>query len=152
MENPYYDQTDLENDPRFPSGEWTGFFLQPSMYIGRMKMSLSLTFSNGKLTGEGADIVGIFFVRGKYNVDSGEVHIHKRYRGYIDVDYRGFAEKQHKGIWGVWEIENVDRGGFHIWPKKRGTETDLAEDNEADGPIEKVLIEGELSPATTDIG
>lgn len=148
MENPYYDQTDLENDPRFPSGEWTGFFLQPSMYIGRMKMSLSLTFSNGKLTGEGTDIVGDFMMRGKYDLKSGEVRIHKNYFKSNNVYYKGYAEPQHKGVWGVWEIGTIDRGGWHIWPKKRGEEVGLTEDEAVDAPV---AFDEQPLPTTTDV-
>ena len=35
--------TDLETDPRFPSGRWTGFFLQKAV-PGRHLMELRLQF------------------------------------------------------------------------------------------------------------
>ena len=42
---------DLESDPRFPSGPWTGFFLQ-RLLPGRHRMELRLTFQHGTITGE----------------------------------------------------------------------------------------------------
>jgi len=44
------DHADVEHDSRFPSGEWTGFFLQPTFYTGRVKMTLVLTFRQGMLS------------------------------------------------------------------------------------------------------
>ena len=50
---------DLEQDGRFPSGPWKGFFLQPEL-AGRHWMELKLTFppGTGKLRGDGRDWVG----------------------------------------------------------------------------------------------
>ena len=109
----------LETDPRFPSGPWTGFFLQPSV-PGRHWMDLHLSFMQGAMTGEGRDWVGKFIVRGKYKIEDGKCHWHKRYVGKHDVFYQGFNEG--KGIWGTWEIAGEPgsaalHGGFHIWPE-----------------------------------
>ena len=80
-------------------------------------MDLHLTFSNGKISGEGTDNVGQFVIKGQYDVKIAECSWTKTYVGGHDVYYRGFREG--KGIWGTWEIgpgpEN--HGGFHIWPK-----------------------------------
>jgi hypothetical protein len=108
---------DLETDPRFPSGPWTGFYLQPPS-PGRFWMELSLRFQHGSLAGEGRDPVGKFVIRGRYELADGKCHWSKRYLGKHDVFYQGFNEG--KGIWGTWEITSqlgVARGGFHIWPK-----------------------------------
>ena len=110
---------DLETDPRFPSGRWTGFFLQPAL-PGRHQMELLLTFRQGNLSGEGRDWVGQFILRGQYTLADGKCYWTKRYLGKHDVFYQGFNEG--KGIWGVWEIGAVGgegpwRGGFHIWPE-----------------------------------
>jgi hypothetical protein len=110
---------DLETDPRFPSGPWTGFFLQEAI-PGRHRMELHLTFVGGGLSGEGRDWVGQFILRGRYTVGDGTCHWTKRYLGKHDVFYKGFNEG--KGIWGVWEIPASGgagpwRGGFHIWPE-----------------------------------
>jgi hypothetical protein len=115
----------LETDPRFPSGPWTGFFLQKSL-PGRHLMELRLTFQNGAMTGEGRDWVGEFLVKGQYDLSNGKCHWTKKYVGKHDVFYQGFNEG--KGIWGVWEIALaghgvVGRGGFHIWPEGLGDPT-----------------------------
>lgn len=109
----------LETDPRFPSGPWTGFFLQRAI-PGRHRMELRLTFQNGSISGEGRDWVGPFILRGRYELADGKCRWNKRYVGRHDVFYQGFNEG--KGIWGVWEIPTVThpdicRGGFHIWPE-----------------------------------
>ncbi len=108
-----------ETDPRFPSGPWTGFFLQRAI-PGRHRMELRLTFHGGVMEGEGRDRVGPFLVRGRYSVEDGRCHWTKRYLGKHDVFYKGFNEG--KGIWGVWEMPHVAApglrsGGFHIWPE-----------------------------------
>jgi hypothetical protein len=113
------DPLDLETDPRFPSGPWTGFFLQ-RLLPGRHLMELRLTFRHGEVTGEGRDWVGAFIVRGKYDTADGRCHWSKRYVGKHDVFYDGFNEG--RGIWGTWEIAASSEyprqhGGFHIWPE-----------------------------------
>ncbi len=129
---------DLETDPRFPSGPWTGFFLQPSL-PGRHLMELGLTFRHGQITGEGRDWVGKFVVRGRYDLADGKCYWSKRYLGKHDVFYQGYNEG--KGIWGVWEIppeQNLgfwSRGGFHIWPEGMADPTGPALSEEADLPI-----------------
>jgi hypothetical protein len=107
----------LETDPRFPSGPWTGFFLQREI-PGRHQMELHLTFSHGGMTGEGRDWVGEFHVKGRYELGDGRCYWTKRYVGKHDVFYKGFNEG--KGIWGAWEITSTSphlHGGFHIWPE-----------------------------------
>ena len=49
----------VEPDGRFPSGPWTGYFLQPSL-PGKHWMELILTFRDGTVVGEGRDWVGNF--------------------------------------------------------------------------------------------
>lgn len=111
----------LETDPRFPSGPWMGYFLQKE-FPGKHMMELRLTFQAGAMTGEGRDRVGEFTVRGQYSLADGKCHWTNRYVGKHDVFYQGFNEG--KGIWGVWEIGKLQRGGFHIWPKGFGEPTD----------------------------
>lgn len=108
------DPASLETDPRFPSGPWTGYFLQP-LIPGRHLMELKLTFQAGEMTGEGRDWVGRFLIRGRYDVDTGKCYWTKKYVGKHDVFYHGFNEG--KGIWGLWEIGKESKGGFHIWPE-----------------------------------
>ena len=110
-------QADLESDPRFPSGPWTGFYLQAAL-PGRHQMEIHLTFRDGLLTGEGRDRVGRFHFKGRYFLQDGKCLWTKHYLGQHDVFYQGYNEG--KGIWGVWEIDSAvshDRGGFHIWPE-----------------------------------
>ncbi|HJZ93134.1 MAG TPA: hypothetical protein VKE40_19815 [Gemmataceae bacterium] len=118
----------LESDPRFPSGAWTGFFLQYWL-PGRHPTDLSLTCSGGELTGTGHDWVGPYTVDGRYDIATGRCEWTKQYLGKHSVAYRGTNDGN--GIWGVWEIRQlgslfVDRGGFHIWPE--GTDVSEASD------------------------
>jgi hypothetical protein len=106
-------QPTVEIDGRFPSGAWTGFFLQgPSS--ARHWMELRLDFRAGTLRGDGSDGVGSFTLDGGYDVKDGRCWWIKRYVAQHDVNYTGYNEG--KGIWGVWEIPPIARGGFHIWP------------------------------------
>jgi hypothetical protein len=129
--------TDLETDPRFPSGRWTGFFLQKAV-PGRHLMELRLQFQSGTMTGEGRDWVGPFLVRGQYDVADGRCHWQKRYVGRHDVFYRGFNEG--KGIWGTWLIYPVT-GGFHIWPEGMPDPTQPTLSEEADLPVAIDVLE-----------
>jgi hypothetical protein len=118
----------LEQDPRFPSGPWTGFFLQ-FWLPGRNTTDVSITYSRGEMTGRGYDRVGPFNIDGTYDVGTGECEWTKQYLGKHSVKYRGVNNGQ--GIWGVWEIRQLagmftDRGGFHIWPEG----SDVSEESE----------------------
>jgi len=118
-------QANFETDPRFPSGPWTGFFLQKEL-PGKHLMVLALTFQQGTMTGDGRDRVGDFIVRGHYTLDDGKCWWTKRYLGKHDVFYQGYNEG--KGIWGTWEIPADHfgiryQGGFHIWPVGMGDPT-----------------------------
>jgi hypothetical protein len=151
MSNP--STTPLETDPRFPSGPWTGFFLQP-LVPGRHSMELRLTFRQGELTGEGRDWVGEFVVRGRYNLVDGKCHWTKRYLGKHDVFYKGYGEG--KGIWGTWEIppaQNAGQhwhGGFHIWPEGMLDPTQQHLVEAADLPIHVEELEEVLEPAQVE--
>jgi hypothetical protein len=124
-ENP----ANLESDPRFPSGAWTGFYLQYWM-PGRHKTDLDLTWQNGTVTGSGHDRVGAFSINGTYDSVTGECAWTKQYIGKHAVAYRGVNDG--RGIWGVWEIRLLgglyaDRGGFHMWPEG----TDVSQESAA---------------------
>ena len=67
----------LETDSCFPSGEWVGFYIQPSVSRDRRRMNLCLTFQTGAFTGEGKDGVGEFIIKGRYDIKTGEVTFHK---------------------------------------------------------------------------
>jgi hypothetical protein len=77
-------------------------------------MDLRLSFADGRITGDGADVVGLFIIDGHYDAQDGECHWTKTYVGAHDVHYDGFREG--KGIWGTWVIDSRWRGGFQIWP------------------------------------
>jgi len=135
------DPPTLETDPRFPSGPWTGYFLQHGT---KGMMELHLTFRQGALTGEGRDYVGRFVLRGRYELADGKCYWTKRYLGKHDVFYQGYNEG--KGIWGTWEIGAPfgswgGRGGFHIWPQGMAAAEQEHLTEEADLPV---LVEGAL--------
>lgn len=137
---------DLETDPRFPSGRWTGFFLDKRVR-GKTQMELLLTFLQGEMTGEGRDRVGPFLIRGRYAIEDGQCHWNKRYVGGHDVFYKGFNEG--KGIWGRWELTPKEiygfvHGGFHIWPETMGdpTQDTLAEEAEAPNEANELVEVG----------
>jgi hypothetical protein len=126
-----------ETDPRFPSGPWTGFFLQKAI-PGRHQMDLKLNFQNGAISGEGRDWVGLFTIRGQYKLSDGSCWWNKLYHGKHDVYYRGFNEG--KGIWGTWEIPtetnpDYQRGGFWIWPEGMPDPSQPTLSEEAEEPL-----------------
>ncbi|HEX5241967.1 MAG TPA: hypothetical protein VFW23_01805 [Tepidisphaeraceae bacterium] len=104
-----------ELDPRFPSGEWKGFWIQRGI-DGRQWMRLALEFSEGTISGEGRDMVGPFVMSGTYNLKSGRCHLVKAHIAQHQVSYEGFNDGQRLWLWGTWKLPD-DRGGFHIWPK-----------------------------------
>lgn len=137
-----------ETDPRFPSGNWLGFFLQKER-PGRHSMELQLSFSAGTIKGEGRDYIGEFRITGRYTLEDGRCHWTKRYTGKHDVFYQGYNEG--KGIWGLWEIPPHWRGGFHIWPEKYGSSGDLTLSEAIDEPIsyeeDSPIVVDDLVPA-----
>jgi hypothetical protein len=56
---------------QFPSGQWVGFYTY-SAKSKKYMMDLILEFENGKMTGEGADGVGLFVISGQYSEENGE--------------------------------------------------------------------------------
>jgi len=108
-----------EDDLRFQSGPWTGFFLQCWM-PGRHRMKMELRFDSGRLRARGADVVGPFTFQGEYDPADGKCRWTKTYLGRHSISYSGINEGH--GIWGVWELPQLgglfkDRGVFHIWPQ-----------------------------------
>jgi hypothetical protein len=145
--------SDLETDPRFPTGPWVGFFLQKAV-PGRHLMELKLTFSHGTIGGEGRDWVGPFIIRGRYELANGTCHWTKRYLAKHDVFYKGFNEG--KGIWGTWEIPTEpphnQRGGFHIWPEGMPDPTQPTLSEAAEEPIVVEEIVEQTEPAKVPVG
>jgi hypothetical protein len=149
-------KTALESDERFPSGPWTGFFLQPAL-PGRHWMELSLSFQQGNIRGEGRDWVGSFLVHGRYDTAEGKCWFTKRYVGKHDVAYLGYNEG--RGIWGTWElVEPPWRGGFHIWPEGMNVGEELTHLAAVDLPADPIAITSDdlgvpmLEPAGVGIG
>lgn len=131
MSEPSERASGLETDPRFPSGPWVGFFLQKEL-PGKHTMELRLTFRDGQMEGDGRDWVGEFLVKGRYDTADGKCYWTKKYLGKHDVFYQGFNEG--KGIWGTWQIGELARGGFHIWPEGLGDPSNETLDAEAELP------------------
>jgi hypothetical protein len=130
------------SDELFPSGPWTGFYnYQPG---DRHRMDLALTFANGLMSGDGADDIGRFLIKGRYDTVNCECYWTKTYVGAHDVFYRGFREG--KGIWGTWEITIQQHGGFHIWPRAAGRGEEHAESAETAAPVDAIAAE-EVAPA-----
>jgi hypothetical protein len=123
----------------FPSGPWTGFY-NYGAGVKRHRMDISLTFENGRISGDGVDDVGRFAIAGHYDTSNGECHWTKTYIGAHDVFYRGFREG--KGIWGIWDLR-IMSGGFHIWPVG-----EVEDENWAETFEEPLLLEPVGSSAT----
>ena len=111
----YEKQPEAEIDPRFPSGEWKGFYLQQSVQ-GRQWMTLAMQFAQGEVSGEGRDLVGQFTLKGSYDLADGRCLLTKTYPGSHQVIYEGSNEGDGKWLWGLWRI-GAESGGFHLWPK-----------------------------------
>ncbi|MCX5690659.1 MAG: hypothetical protein NTV94_12915 [Planctomycetota bacterium] len=110
-----------EQDPRFPSGPWFGFYRQGGV---QSRQRFALHFRNGRIRGEGKDPVAPFAVSGSYSNQTGSVFLTKSYKDYC-VHYAGRAEGD--GIPGSWTIEFFggivcDAGEFHIWPDELAME------------------------------
>ena len=142
-----------ETDERFPSGPWTGFFLQPAL-PGRHWMELHLTFHEGRIRGEGRDWVGSFLVTGRYETDTGKCWWSKKYVGKHDVAYMGYNEG--RGIWGTWEMTNPAwKGGFHIWPEGMdvdGSKRAAEEEEPIAGTSEISWSDDSLEPSGVGVG
>jgi hypothetical protein len=124
-----------ETDARFPSGPWTGFWLQ-RIYTGRQYMrDLWLHFVDGRVTGGGVDLVGEFTFNGSYQLDDGTVTLSKQYISSHLVRYEGRNQDDGMWLWGVWTI-GYDRGGFHIWPQGEEDPTRRRLKEELDVPLQ----------------
>jgi hypothetical protein len=129
-----------EPDPRFPSGPWVGFWLQRGLTGRQWMRDIHLRFYNDKVEGYGADVIGAFVIHGYYELNRGKVTLYKAYLGSHTVVYSGQNEGDGLWVWGVWEIRNVDRGGFHIWPKGKGDPTQRRLEAQNDAPVEELAV------------
>lgn len=103
----------MESDNRLPTGEWNGFYLE-NHQPKRGWMHLYMSFTDGKIKGEGTDYVGPWVANGEYDLSSGICSWVKQYLGKHTVTYSGLISD--KGIAGQWQISFIS-GEFHIWPK-----------------------------------
>ena len=105
-----------EDDARFPSGEWSGFYVHGFGTVPRHPVTFLLTFANGSIQGSDSADQARFSWSGTYSTWEGRCWMHMRtptqtvyFDGRVDVT----------GIRGLWEIHAACRGGFHFWPGGR---------------------------------
>jgi hypothetical protein len=121
----------------YPSGPWVGYYNHSPRE--KHRMDLNLTFTGGRMAGEGRDGVGRFVIQGRYDTAERECWWTKTYVGAHDVFYRGYREG--KGIWGIWEISAFSHGGFHIWPRPAGEGETAATSAAEQKPAEAAVAE-----------
>lgn len=98
----------------YPSGKWDGFWFQETW--GRQAMTpFSLRFADGRVTGEGRDMVGPFTFSGEYDETTGEVRMVKQYLGKHRVLYLGRPDGE-GSIQGTWSIGRHATGPFLLRP------------------------------------
>ena len=101
----------IENHKFLPSGFWKGFYCYNNSSV-KHKMSISLKFSNKRVSGSGTDDLGSFKWNGKYDLNNFKINMTKIYPTHI-IHYKGDIDEN--GIWGIWDNGEI-KGGFHIWP------------------------------------
>ena len=126
-----------ETDERFPSGPWTGFWLQRGLTGRQWMRDLNLRFADGLVEGSGVDCVGPFDLRGHYDLETGQCSMRKTYLDAHSVYYEGRNDDDGLWIWGTWRLA-LDRGGFHIWPKGVDDPTQRRLHAEQDLPVEEL--------------
>lgn len=98
----------------YPSGRWDGFWVQS--VLGRQPMkAFALRFADGKVSGEGRDVVGRFTFSGIYNETTGAVRLVKQYVGKHMVLYVGHPDGE-GSILGTWSIGSHHSGTFLLRP------------------------------------
>lgn len=137
----------VEADPRFPSGPWTGFWLERTHFSGPQWMELDLRFREGRIRGHGRDRIAEFVMRGSYDIEEGKCTIFKQYVGLHAVIYNGYNEG--KGIWGTWVIPPELKGGFHIWPLGMDDPTQARLREALEQPVEDEVLVEEFAGTTT---
>jgi hypothetical protein len=125
-----------EFDDRFPTGEWTGFYVQPDSRQ-RHVMDLVLQFAQDRISGVGDDPIGKFTISGTYDTITAECSWTKQYVGQHSVEYAGHTRQG--GIIGQWRIPGLPAfwsGPFFIWPRALG---------DLESAFEKAFLEYELA-------
>ena len=134
---PQYETPLLELDPRLPSGEWTGFYLENHL-SKRGWMHLYLHFENDEISGEGTDYVGPWLIQGNYDLETSTCHWSKQYLKKHRARYEGSLSDS--GILGAWSIRNWNSGPFPIWPHKRSDLTNLYMKDDLDKTKPSILL------------
>jgi hypothetical protein len=114
----------------FVSGPWTGYWTYRH-FPGECRTDLQLEFSNGRMTGSGADEVGPFVIGGGYDESDGRCSWTKSYVGAHDVRYSGVCAN--RVISGEWQVRRGWTGGFRIWPVDAGAVSEAAEETSEAG-------------------
>jgi hypothetical protein len=99
-------------------------------------MLVSLEFRDGRIDGEGGDIIGPFTFKGRYDLKTGRCVLKKQYLHAHSVQYEGVSEGADLWLWGVWNVGG-DRGGFHLWPEGEADPTQKRTAEEIELPREK---------------
>jgi hypothetical protein len=95
----------------YPSGRWRGYWEQD--FYGRQPMhNLVLRFADGRVEGEGVDVIGRFTFQGEYD-DVGSITLLKQYVGKHQVWYQGRYDGEGT-IFGEWSISEWWRGPFAL--------------------------------------
>jgi hypothetical protein len=111
----------------YPSGEWRGYWEQPGW--GRQPMTgLVLHFADGRIEGEGRDVVGRFTFSGEYD-ERGHVVLVKQYLKKHQVLYQGTYDGEGT-IFGQWSISSLWSGNFALAP--------VHAEPDPDAPIEEI--------------
>jgi hypothetical protein len=97
----------------YPSGTWRGYWEQEVW--GRQPMGpLVLRFVDGRIEGEGRDVVGPFTFEGDYD-ERGTIRMVKQYLGRHRVLYQGTYDGEGT-IFGRWSIPPLGSGAFALSP------------------------------------
>jgi hypothetical protein len=97
----------------YPSGTWRGYWEQEVW--GRQPMGpLVLRFADGRIEGEGRDVIGPFVFEGEYD-DHGSIRMIKQYLGRHQVLYQGTYDGEGT-IFGRWSITPFWSGPFALSP------------------------------------
>lgn len=95
------------------SGPWIGWWIQQGF---RGHQRLQLSFSNGRIVGDGGDDSGKFNISGEYEAD--EVNLQKHYPLW-SVNYLGRWDGTIlSGHWTISSPDFFDAGTFEIWPEE----------------------------------
>ena len=90
----------------YPSGVWRGYWDQQG--CGRQLMGpLALRFRDGRIEGEGRDVIGRFTFAGEYD-DHGAIRMVKQYLGRHQVLYQGTYDGEGT-IFGEWRSRRCGR-------------------------------------------